>query len=205
MCILTIRGRIARTAIFELLALVTVGIASSPAVAQVQEASWLDRKPLLNWNRAPLAIPKPPKTEYDDPRRPLCKSLLRHPSTPEDRALAALGWVIFGKQETLGGTTIVSAMIGVDGMCRPMGYQDFVFVKGRFAGTIAPSPMDSRSDGSAESEHLAASDRLTVAFKRYATSDALCCPSRITEVTFGIQRGSSGPVLVPMTANTRAQ
>jgi hypothetical protein len=158
MCTLTIRGRITRTSTLVLLAFVTVGLASSPAIAQVQETSWLDRKPLLNWNRSPLAIPKPPKAEYDDPRRPLCKSLLRPPLTPEDRALATLGWVIFGKQETFGGTTIVSAMAGVDGMCRPMGYQVFVWIKGRFAGTIAPTPMDSRSDGSAESEHLAASD-----------------------------------------------
>jgi len=200
MCTLTICGRIT----LVLLASITVGIASSPAVAQVQEASWLDRKPLLNWNRAPLTIPKPPKVQFDD-WEPRCKSTLRSPSTTEDGALAALGWVIFGKQETFGETTIVSAMADVDGMCRPMAYQVFVFVKGRFAGTIAPSPMNSRTDGSAESEHLRSADRLTIAFKRYGESDPLCCPSRITEVLFRIQVGSSGPVLVPLTANTRAQ
>lgn len=32
-------------------------------------------------------------------------------------------------------------------MCRPRQSQDFLFVRGMFAGTLSPQPMDSRTDG----------------------------------------------------------
>ncbi len=40
--------------------------------------------------------------------------------------------------QRFGDGEVVLGRSGVDGMCRPLGYQGFVFVGGRFAGTLAP-------------------------------------------------------------------
>ena len=63
---------------------------------------------------------------------------------------------------------------------------DFVFVRGIFAGTLAPRPMDSRTDGALGRVSLQSPTRLTAEYARYEKSDALCCPSRTTRVTFDI-------------------
>jgi len=59
-----------------------------------------------------------------------------------------------------------------DGMCRPLGYQFFVFSGGRFAGTLSPHPMDSRTDGAAQIPPLVSARELAAAFSRYATAAA---------------------------------
>lgn len=92
---------------------------------------------------------------------------------------------------------LVTALTSVDGMCRPLGYQAFVFVGGKFAGTISPRPMDSRADGSSGQIHLSSTSTLTVGFVRYKPSDALCCPSRRQIVTYTIDRAGARPLLVP--------
>ena len=53
-------------------------------------------------------------------------------STPAERALAAAGWIPFhnlDQQLVRDDVEIVGAMTGADGMCRPAGYNLFVFVR----------------------------------------------------------------------------
>jgi hypothetical protein len=92
---------------------------------------------------------------------------------------------------------LVMALTTVDGMCRPMGFQAFVFVGGKLAGTVSPQPMDSRTDGSAAPIHLTTASTLTVGFSRYTPADALCCPSKRQIVTYTIERHGPRPLLVP--------
>jgi len=82
-------------------------------------------------------------------------------------------------------------------MCRPLGFNVFVFVDGQFAGTISPDLMDSRADGVGDIRFFAAQDSIIGEFQRYSSTDPLCCPSGHATVIYGINRTSAGPVLVP--------
>jgi len=99
---------------------------------------------------------------------------------------------------------VIWALSGYDGMCRPWGYQAFVFFRGAFAGTLSPDAMNSRTDASLSSVQLAApgvaGDLLVATFQRYADSDPLCRPSRRTLVRYRIDRIGSAPILVPVGA-----
>lgn len=95
---------------------------------------------------------------------------------------------------------VIRGAAGYDGMCRPRQYQDFVFVRGKFAGTLSPQPMDSRSDGAIDRVSIQGGKALTAQYVRYAASDALCCPSRTTSVTFEVATGT--PVVRPVSAST---
>ena len=68
-------------------------------------------------------------------------------------------------------------------MCRPVNLQQFVFVGGVFAGTLAPAPMVPRSDGALTDAGISAADRLFAFFDRYGPDDPLCCPSEETAVS----------------------
>jgi heat shock protein HslJ len=116
--------------------------------------------------------------------------------------VAAAGWQLFGAAQRHGATEVVLGQSGVDGMCRPLGYQAFVFVDDRYAGSLSPHPMDARTDGAAQIPSLLASDRIAAVFSRYAGSDPLCCPSRLTTVDFRIETGARGPVLILADAHT---
>ena len=83
-------------------------------------------------------------------------------------------------------------------MCRPLGYQSFVFVDGVFAGTIAPEPMNSRTDGAASDVKLWYADQVSAEYLRYAPDDPLCCPSSTDSVQFTIEDTPQGPVLNPV-------
>ena len=88
-------------------------------------------------------------------------------------------------------------------MCCPFGYQVFVFVDRVFAGTLSPQPMLSRYDGAGSSGYLYGADQLTAEFLRYAEDDARCCPSRVSDVSYRIERRGKLPVVVPVSAFTR--
>ena len=89
---------------------------------------------------------------------------------------------LFRSYESGWGVTLLWGLSGYDGMCRPWNYQAFVFVDDVFAGTIAPEPMASRTDGAADDADIWFSDQLAAEFRRYAPEDALCCPSGSTSV-----------------------
>lgn len=90
-------------------------------------------------------------------------------------------------------------------MCRPRQYQAFVFVRGLFVGTLSPQLMDSRTDGALSEVSLQSATLLTAQYLRYATTDALCCPSRTTSVIFEIATfpsQSNRPQVRPVSAST---
>lgn len=176
-------------------------IASPILSVQWATQNWLD-KPIHNWNRPGGQIPKAPAGGQGE--LTMCKDSLRKPAGPEDRAVMAAGWQLVGPLETFSGTTVILAQSDADGMCRPMGYQAFVFVHGNFAGTISPVPMNSRTDGTMDPFDLTRPDELNVAFSRYKQSDPLCCASGQAFVTYKIKTVEGKPLLVPISAHTSA-
>ena len=122
--------------------------------------------------------------------------MARPPEDAVERQVAAAGWTLFGGAETSGRTRMISGCTSVDGMCRPAGYQVFVFVDGKFAGTLSPRPMEPRTDGAALAQRLLSADAVASEFARYAAANPLCCPSRVATVIYRVQRGPGGPVLV---------
>jgi cellobiose-specific phosphotransferase system component IIB len=160
--------------------------------------SWLDA-PLTNWNTTVTAIPRAKVDKNAGPMDPRCNDTHRTGSSAEDKAIMAAGWTLFGQEQQVDDVALVTALTSVDGMCRPLGYQAFVFIGGKFAGTVSPKPMDSRADGSNGPIHLMSPSTLTVGFSRYKPDDALCCPSRRQIVTYVIDRTGARPLLVPRT------
>ena len=166
---------------------------SSPVSAQ--DESWLDGD-LASWNTPGMAIPVAPT--IDGNPSPLCAERERPAETPEDDALTAEGWRLFLPYQRGWGVTLISGFVAYDGMCRPLGYQSFVFVDGVFAGTIAPEPMDSRTEGGAREVTLWLEDQLSAEFDRYAPDDPACCPSSTTPINYTIEQTADGPVLNPV-------
>jgi uncharacterized lipoprotein YbaY len=161
-----------------------VFIFSGVAAAQT---SWLDR-PLNNWNRATGVVPSAPRGGLIEGR---CRDQIRTPESLADRAVTRAGWSLYGPAYVYGSTTVVTGMAGTDGMCRPTQYNGFVFVGSRFVGTIAPQPVDARTDGSFGSIFLNSRNSLMVEFARYTSNDALCCPSQKSLVTYSISAGTA--------------
>lgn len=161
---------------------------ASPTVA----ATWLD-SPTGSWNTPGMAIPEAPN--FEDYSNMNCGQQERPAETPQDQALVDAGWRLFLAYQQGWGVTLVSGLSGYDGMCRPIGYQDFVFVDGEFAGTLAPEPMASRTDGASDGANLWSAETISAQYRRYAPDDALCCPSSSNYVEFTITRGGDGPVV----------
>jgi hypothetical protein len=168
-----------------------------PWPALAQETTWLDED-LAPWNTPGMAIPAAMTSDGNpDPR---CAERARPAETAEDDALVAEGWSLFLPYQRGWGVTLLWGLSSYDGMCRPMGFQAFVFVDGVFAGTVSPKPMDSRSDASADTVNLWFRDRLGAQFRRYAIDDPLCCPSGSVAVEYTIEETADGPVLNAVSA-----
>ncbi|HZQ35849.1 MAG TPA: LppP/LprE family lipoprotein [Dehalococcoidia bacterium] len=172
----------------------------APALPARADGSWLD-EPLVNWNAAGADVPAAPAGDLSNP---MCGQDARPVETAEDQAVSDAGWTLFGAYQGGWGVTVVSGLSSYDGMCRPIGYQFFVFVNGTFAGTISPEPMNSRFDGAATIVRLGAQNRITAQFSRYSESDPLCCPSRISFVSFGVDDSQGTPVLTPLDVSTQS-
>jgi hypothetical protein len=178
-------------------------LASATIFAQAPGSSWLDR-PLANWNTPGRATPRARISDDEgrDMRERCTLTILRN--TPGERAVADAGWVpfhMFDRQILQRDVEIVGGMAGVDGMCRPSAFNIFVFVGGTLAGTLSPSEMYSRTDGSIGGGIRLADDDIAAEFARYTEADALCCPSGRVTVRYRIDRKASPPVVVPV--NTR--
>lgn len=158
------------------------------AVSVFGQTTWLDRSLNNNWNNGNGVVPNAPRTLAPIDAR--CQSQVRQPDSMADRAVTRAGWSLFGAAQTFGQVTMVNGMAGADGMCRPLQYNTFVFVNNRFAGTLSPTTMDSRSDSSMSTASLNSMDSITAEFSRYGSNDALCCPSRQSMVTYLISSGS---------------
>jgi LppP/LprE lipoprotein len=92
-------------------------------------------------------------------------------------------------------------MRAADEACLPAVYHLFVFVGGRFAGTLSPVPMSSRLDGSAGAVRLSP-PLISAEFARYAGDDPPCCPSSRVTVRYRVDRLPAGPVVVPIEVRT---
>jgi LppP/LprE lipoprotein len=184
--------------------LLTVGA----VLAQTPETSWLDR-PLSNWNTPGSALPRAMPvngTMAETMKRCAFPAVLR--GTPGERALADAGWRpfhLFDRQIVQRDVEIVGGLAGADGMCRPLSYNAFVFVSGELAGTLSPSQMDSRTDGSIGVVRLAEDDTIAAEFARFAATDPLCCPSGRVTVRYHIDRKATPPVVVPVNVRTIRQ
>jgi putative salt-induced outer membrane protein YdiY len=167
--------------------------------AALADGAWIDALP-GSWNTPGAAIPRAPAGDADQLAR--CAEQARPASTAADRALEAAGWKPFGPVLSHGSTSIVRAMSNADGMCRPLGYQFFLFVGDDFAGTLSPAPMDSRADGALSDLSWLDAASATVTFSRYAEADALCCPSAQSAVVYAVEQRDGRPVLVALSAQT---
>jgi hypothetical protein len=177
------------------LALSVVVLLAAIAPGQVSaDGTWLDQ-PLANWNQPGMGLPQAPP--MDPSTNPQCLPLSRPVETDVDQALADAGWTLFSSYDGGWNTYAVRALSGYDGMCRPLGYNVFIFVDGKFAGTISPDPMNSRTDGVGDLRFFAMQDTLVAEFQRYAPTDPLCCPSGSATVFYKISRVPAGPVVVP--------
>jgi len=152
--------------------------------------SWLDRS-LENWNRQGKSFPGVPVPLIQAGEAALasrCREQVRQPASAAEKAVVRKGWTLFGPVQTYGPTAVFMAMAGIDGMCRPMGYQAFLYSEGRYAGTLSPAPMNSRADGSLSNIRLISSTSVMADFARYGESDPLCCPARTTTVSYEVKK-----------------
>lgn len=193
-----------------LLALAAAGAAAeggriaraAPADATSLPGAWLDAQATKNWNSRTAELPKAAARETDSllPGGPCAEEILE-PTGREDKAVADAGWSVVSEPQGRSGTVVVTAATGADGMCRPLGVQAFVFVEGRFAGTLSPHPMDSRTDGILGRIQIFG-PTLRADFRRYAATDPLCCPSRTSTVSYKLETTDAGPLLVPGAVET---
>jgi len=183
----------------QVAAAMVVIFAADPAIvrAQGETGSWLDKARPESWNQSGMSIPRAPARH--DANDPKCQSQARSPESAEDKQVREKGWHLEGAY--LGGwqMLVIRAAAEYDGMCRPMQYQAFVFVRGVFAGTLAPRPMDSRTDGALYDVFLR-QGRLSATYERYTAKDPLCCASGTTTVEFEV--GGGAPAIRPVSAST---
>ena len=166
--------------------------------AQRLPVGWLDQ-PLTSWNKAGGPIPRPPAADESVAAVVTRCQLTPRKSSGAEQSLGAAGWIPFwnfDQQLVRDDVEIVGGMRSADGMCRPVGYNLFVFVGSKFAGTLAPMPMTSRLDSSLGVVRMPL-PALTADFARYSSTDALCCPSGHVTVRYRIDRTAAGPVVVP--------
>jgi hypothetical protein len=164
------------------------------------DGSWLDANPPAQWNQPGMPLPSAPAGNNMDPR---CIQSTRPVETDADAAIADAGWYPIGEYQGGWGVLVVLGTSDFDGMCRPFGYQAFVFVDGSFAGTLSPELMNSRFDGALNSYSLVLNGDINAQFSRYTDTDPLCCPSRLSSASYHIDRSGSMPMVVPTSTSTR--
>lgn len=168
-------------------------VAALPAAVDA-EGVWLDQDPPMQWNQPGMALPTGEALDSETFPGQWCSTTARAPETAEDHAMADAGWFLMGGYAAGWGIRVVGGNGAYDGMCRPVGYQYFVFVDGVFAGTLSPQIMNSRFDGAGWSPSVEAPDRVAAEFDRYGPGDPLCCPSGRSVAHFRIKRSDAGVV-----------
>jgi hypothetical protein len=176
------------------------------ALMPIQSAAsgeWLDTH-LVAWNTPGQSVSTVPDDVPRDPIPPMCQES-RKPAGTQEQTVVDSGWRLFGTSRDGHGIVVVGAAARVDGMCRPDYYQEFVFVGGHFAGTVSPALMRARSDGAAIKISFPSRGRINVEFARYNDKDPLCCPSRVSIVTYKIRHEAGKPVLIPHQMKTQPE
>lgn len=145
--------------------------------------AWLDR-PLVNWNKRAIELP-PPITAIDrEEIQTRCPNLLRQPDSRIERELVDAGWLLYGSLQSFGLTRVVTALSSADSMCRPLGYQAFVYFGDSYAGILSPDAMDSLTNGALTTIRLNSANSISAEFVRYREADSSCCPRRMSYVTY---------------------
>jgi hypothetical protein len=171
--------------------------AQSPPTDQ----SWLDQ-PLTSWNKDASGFPQLPEpTTVTNLEQ--CLESVRQPENDAERALFRRGWQLFGAVQSFGLTQLIMATSGFDGMCRPIGYQAFIYAEGRYAGTLSPLLMNSRTDGALINVRLLDATKISAEFVRYDTTDPLCCPSKTSFVSYSLRIDEISD-LIAINARTQA-
>ncbi|MGI9145448.1 MAG: LppP/LprE family lipoprotein [Chloroflexota bacterium] len=189
--------RAARAMVAPLCLMLVMALGWLPATAQAPTpGAWLEGSPPPNWNVPGAAVPAAPPAHAEiDPR---CGAQERTSESAEEDQVVDAGWRLFNAARVGWGLWIVDGLVDYDGMCRPNQFQGFVFADGQFAGTISPTPMDSRTDGSGRLIDVHGPGTLSGQFVRYVAADPLCCPSSVFSVEYSLDRSGPAPVLVPL-------
>lgn len=184
--------------LFRLWLVVGLSVASMAGQMNFSKGSWLDRQP-IKWNMSDgqvTPIPWATEVENSNLQSATCSRQVRQPGNTAEANVAKHGWKLYGDAQTSGATSVVLGMTDADGMCRPLGYQAFVFVNGRFVGTLSPLPMNSRTDGALSTVHFVGTDGMTADFLRYKETDPLCCASSTSTVEYRIPNGKESALEV---------
>src|SRR5690606_27401702 len=106
---------------------VVVGLTAA-GTALGQTASWLDHPTPSAWNTPSQPMPAPPAVRGNaDPR---CRDSARPPQLAEDKLVRERGWDLAGSFHGGWQIVVIRGAAAYDGMCRPLQYQAFVFVRG---------------------------------------------------------------------------
>jgi hypothetical protein len=174
-------------------------------IGATAQTAWLDQS-LAGWN--PPGAPLPKGTADAAARADALKRCkLTPPATTADRALDAAGWIPQPHldrrlvSDDVEGIEIVAGFSSFDGTCAPAAFNLFVFVGGRFAGTLSPVSMTPRSDASAGPVRFVNAG-ISAEFARYKPGDSDCCPTARVAVQYRIDRSPAGPSVVPVNVRT---
>lgn len=145
--------------------------------------AWLDR-PVVNWNRKSRELPSPVLPVDQEDVQTRCPDLLRQAASPPEREIVHAGWLLYGPVHSYGRTRVMTAMSGADSLCRPLGYQAFVYFANTYGGTLSPVAMDSLTNGALTTIRLVNATNISAEFARYRKQDLPCCPTRMSYVTY---------------------
>ncbi len=180
---------------------VLAAFAAAASATQAADAvSWFDR-PLANWNEP--GAPVPAASTSGESREAIAKrgALTPRRSTAGERALADAGWIPFlhvDRQLIRDDIEIVGGLVAADELCQPADFNLFVFVGGRFAGTLSPIRMRPQMDGSPGAVRIAGLDAITAEFSRFRDGAPSCRAWAHVAMRFQIDRTTPQAVVGPV-------
>lgn len=160
-----------------------------------QTGAWLDQQPIRNWNTTSMNIPRPDRRLR--PQVAQCSKTARAATFAQDRTLMQNGFWPVGPAQVHGATVVIIAARDFDGMCRPNEFQAFLFDARRLIGTFSPQLMNSRTDGALSWVRMISPTEFEAEYERFGPGDALCCPSRMQRVRFGVTGVGASALLRP--------
>jgi hypothetical protein len=172
----------------------TLLLAGTVAPVLAQSGAWLEGD-LAAWNKAGAAVPAAGRRPQRDAGPNTCFANVA--ASPAVTAVAAAGWLPFLHQDRevkRGRIEVVAGTSDATAACEPIDFNLFVFVDGRFAGTLSPVPMTTGKDGAVGAVRITGDDSLTAEFARYAPDGPECCPSRRVRVSYEVDMAGEAAV-----------